>query len=989
MRITIGSAEFAIEALAQTSEAHDQTLDTFSCALEANSDPLPYAPMQTATVTLKNGEELDFIVESDSVDLYSLNPPRYKHSLTLIERARILAKHIVRNTAITQPAKREREASWSNMVGFVTPTGQYPSPYPLSDIGGSGGTLWGSLSLKEREKPESAWIQIGVSPAKQASAVEYLVDMQAEWFEAEDMEDINAETDYPLSLNRTLKVQFKLGNTTLTYYPTIEDLTGTQNWKFGRKYPSAYLLHLFSEGATEITIAPQSGGTMITGTQNPYEGTTVPFIAQEIKWGVRFYYYTAYDVLNLLIERQKQDTDEYQGQALFSLPQRGELYDLLSGTIAPDYTFTQSTMFECVMEVFRLFDAVFTISADGELGISYLNERTAGQADVQAVGRNSAIGEERRANGLISLYQDARQEESFPSRYGFAYLRGADYGVASRSDHNFIVAHPIHSVTKAEAVVTGVTCRYSYSEQAQLVATFAISGALTLDVSNFVFEEGAWAMLDPGTSYSPSIATQANSICYAQGDDKIQCGYTFKTTFGTTVPAFHNMLISAARRASGNQLNGVTAPAAEDWKEAMMRVDYIASTDGRVRSESIEDKGEGEMFSDQANGAVDLSKMSLNMMGLNMKLGEPTLLANVAITSWNDRIRKGQILQYQGSEWVANVCTYQFLADETIKGTVEFVKNYNSIASRIRVKSERRFSEISARLTQMSEDNYIEYIHYSTSLSELNGLPLGNTAFTIQAISTAFYQTFAVAAPILYITYAALNRTGEADQFYIPKTIYGGGNAICVEMQFRHPLSAGNQTKSESGWFGQTNYWTKPVYYADDDGFMDSCDIRIYAQGQGSFTREFPKVTPDQSDAEIFSITGYKAYKQPNEVFGLNYQLVALPTDKSIDFLSHHFMESNALCGKGTGSDGLILYWGDEPYSVLDTDGKGQSQAIADVSYGVGSAVFYIAFSFAQPVTASAWSVCDSRGKILFASNRAMESAGRTTIYFGLSHSRK
>lgn len=989
MRLTINGRSFGIEALAQSMEAHDQTLDTFSCAIEANSDPLPYAPMQTATVELDGGEELDFVVESDSVDLYSLNPTRYKHSITLIERARILAKRIVRNTSICQPAKKTREGSWSNIVGFKTLTGTAPSPYALEGIGPySSGRVWGKLTLGEREKAESAWIQINAWPAKQSAAVGYLADMEPEWFGAETISDVNGEAGATLSLNQTAKVQFKLGATTLTYYPTFAELTGEQAWKFGRRYQSQYIYHLLYEGAYDISIEPQTGGTMITGTQDPYSDKCVPFIAQEIKWGAKVYYYTAYDVLNLLIERQKQDTDAYQSDPLFTLPARGELHDLLVGTIAPDFTFTQSTMYECVMEVFRLFDAVFTISPEGELGISYLNGKSAGEASLTEIGRNSALGEERMANGLISMYQDARQEEAFPSKYGFAHLRGSGYGVATQSDHNFIVAHPIQSVTKAEAIAEDVAVRYTYQEYGSTTATFHITGAIPLDVTPFVFEEGAWALLDPANSYTASEATQANSVCYAQGDDKIQCGYTYKTSWGTTVSAFQNMLACAAQRISGGGITGVSSPSAQGWSGVLMRAEYIASVDGRLRSESINDKCDGEMMADQAGGAVDLSKLSLNMMGLNMKMGEPTLTANVSLTSWANRIRKGQTIEYGGSTWIANVCSYQFLSGGAIKGTVSFVKDFNSLASRIRVKSERRFSEISSKLTQESEDNYAEYVYYTTDASELpTPQPI---AFEGYVIRTAFYETFAVAEPALYLTYAAINRVGGEEQLYIPKIAYGGGNAICVEMQFQHPKSAGNQTASETGWFGATSYFTKPAYYTDDDGFMDACDIRIYAQGQGSFDRSFPVVEPDESDIEVFALEGYKCYKQPNEVFALNYQLVCLPCDKSKDFLNHHFMEGNSLCGGTIPNDALYLYYGDEGYSPTESDGKGSRQEIASVGYGQGTNyVFYVSFSWADSVDAEAWSICDSRGKVLFASNRALAGRTSASIIFATRHLRK
>ena len=82
----------------------------------------------------------------------------------------------------------------------------------------------------------------------------------------------------------------------------------------------------------------------------------------------------------------------------------------------------------------------------------------------------------------------------------------------------------------------------------------------------------------------------------------------------------------------------------------------------------------GEMLVNQSQGYVDTNKLGLNILGLSLKLGNPTLSLTQKICSWEDRITKGDIYTYQNANWLANSVRYTFYND-FIQVSVDFVKN--------------------------------------------------------------------------------------------------------------------------------------------------------------------------------------------------------------------------------------------------------------------------------------------------------------------------
>lgn len=1002
MEIFINGSQIAATNLSVETDVLDETLDTFSFYI-VNDDPTPIPPMSNVEVR-EDGQSSYFVLSADSVEPFTLIKGEYKHSITCVENVRKLSKYVIRNTVFTQPKNQYRTFSsnfaWSEntlVINLDDQTANHYSHRTMEEIISDGYVSpLPRISLASREKCKRTFIEVAlqVASANQGDytltynavshndlkTVQEIKDLFPDQFQGGDLFALNPILHYTLNGQQTQTIVITEFNKEIEY-PEITEL--------------------LNQGATDIYI-DFGGSQMLQNTvQYPNRGSHMPFYSVQIKVRAEVYYYSVYDILRLIRLRCAKfmvlDGHFPLSQSVpFSLPTSGELYELLNNTIAPDFTFTQCTLYEAVAEVFRLFDAIFTMDGNGVLGITYFNKRK-GQITPKTTMTTSALGEERFVNGLMSFYQDARTLERFPqAKENYAPSRSADVGIPAEGDHNFIVPHPIHAVTKAIVNATvkfgGVVEYDQYTGEPSITTTIKVSN-YPLDITHNIVEKSIWSgYLDEDSTVSyddPYAQRQNNTVYYAQGDNKIELAYTYSTAWGFTNYAFGIAMQSAAMRQVGlsSQFSGhfeIDTPSSQypSWKDVRMRVEYLTTVNGRLRVEGVSPKCEGEMMIDQTNGAVDLNKLGLNLLGLSYKMGEPNLGLSYKLSSWASRIRPGQTIVYDNAVWVANSCSYTCLGNGYYQGKVSFVKNYNELSLRKSILREKRMSNVSQALVCKSEEIIADYCYYSSS----QDLPTEQPArFDRTVFSECMGVSFGVPSNLIStLDYSYMLASGDQTRYvYIPTIRYGAGNAVCFEMTFDDPISAGVKTASRStGWFGAQEYVTSYVPYADEDGFMDIANIVVCYNASGDFSEDFPEVS---GGAEAISMWSFDFYKQPNEVFALNYEVIFLPVDGNRDFIGSSFINDNFLVN-GTARERAVrlFYSTTETYTPLDTKGKGDSTVVAlSFDYGV------IKASHTElPSTLSSWALCDENGNILFASNSSGYSNTEKRLYFALRNSR-
>ena len=1067
MKIYINNQLVKTEILPSNTPTLDETLETFSFGLISNTNPLPYAPMQLVRVDF-TGDATDvayFYIVSDSVETYSLNPLRYKHNISCVQNTRRLSKYLVRNSTFTQPADPIRKTLTATSGG--PKRGINPTGHAIDMVSFTPSANWGyekvTFADKERIKGnvklkinfqciKGYTNGLNTGPQGQKEAALYT--------NIHDLSEILAFDPDIHSLWTTpriyLKYVLKSSSTIRTREITPQDLglsTGA-DFRLNTEYDITDIIRLLEtvggskikEIWTEFQYSNFISGTWDQDFNNNYPSGEYYFHSYFCQLELNFetYYYTIYDILDLLIKRQKKQTSIRTLPQQFFLPSNGDLYDLLVSTVAPNFTFTQLTMYECVAEVFRVFDAIFTLDEDNVLGIEYFNDLSNESVpDTRFTGRTLSLGEDKYTNGLVVPYQDARVVESFPKAEGqFAHLRSEEFGVPQAQDHHFIVPHAIENIVKCE-ILADDWCLDITKDGGSFDCDVRHGDNLVLDITRYVVEQDLWSLLDVGNLNQGVISAdvinnrkvvQYNSVYFVKGDNKIQVAYSAKSTWNLTVYALANLVLCEMMRKFGLQSpsNSLHAQIMESgnfsglWYNVKMRLTYVASVNGKIETHSITSKFNGETLVDQANGTVDLNKLGLNTFGLGLKLGNPTLNATHRITTWAKRIKTGQIYQYQGKLWVANVVNYTFFKG-MLQGKVSFVQNFNQLSIRTQLLREKRMTNISKELVQKSEEILTDFVYYFSDASKATNFSITgdeihfNKNHLLNFIKYTFDVNLGASNPkhigdVVAYTFETpgVDYVYTVDPytnapiyygFYIPMVIYGAGNTVNFEMSFDHPMNAGNQTKNTSAWNGH-QYFTNHTIYTDKSGFLEYICLRTPVN-EIDYDLEFPKVGA-WSDYDsgsrgdfYFRIQDFRIYKQPNEIFALNYQLAFLPYpgDEQIDFLGSEFINNNWFTNtsKEIKKTRYICFMA-EKSSVLDTKVssylvKKQITSVTSSSFSSGSNYihkFGIVLHYDSLTTTEknkgpfgSWAIVDGEDNILFASNRSVSlEATDVAIYF-------
>lgn len=1032
-KIYINNVLQKTEILPADTPTKDETLETFSFALMSNENPMPLAPGQIVKVDFK-GDGTDiayFFLTSDSVETCSLKPLRYKHSITCTQNTRRLSKHLVRNSTFTQPFYLKKSSFNVNkrfcdgVIGTnIPPDHDWTYEAWRGQEGDAGNLNFFStpLTLLDKEKITSAKLKIsfqygeGAGWGSNPMGYLYAYDEDTSLI-AERVEVDGRETYSNVSIDLAITLQYKdANNNTQTRSLTPADF-GVEELNLNNTYNFPLIVELAQQGCNNFEILFDYTD-LITATivdnydhNKNYHRLMVWMVQVSIEADV--YYYNCYDILDLLIKRQRKQTNLRPDDApLFELPQSGELYDLLKNTIAPNFTFTDLTMYECVAEVFRVFDAIFTMDENGVLGIEYFNDLSEGpiSENTKFAGRTLALGEDKYTNGLVANYQDARILESFPSDGGFAHLRSAEFGVPEQTDHNFIVPHGIDNIVKCEIIIDNL----DLSRGSNGSGSKHFDGEMTVDITDYVLDQDAWSALATSAmsdaDFNNMVKKKSNCVYYAKGDNKIQVGAVKPGFWFLTKYAIQNAVDTALIKFCGAYYGDgahYTARVDElqtiltgDWKAIKMRVIYQTSIDGKAKVHSLVNKYNGETLIDQANGAVDLNKMGLNMLGLALKIGEPTLNATHTITSWNNRIRTGQLYNWQGSLWIANVVNYTLMGGK-IQGKISFVKNFNALALRTQLLREKRMSNISKELVQKSEEIITDYVYYSAEESSAySGEQIHFNRFSVEDLTK---NTFDINPSSNYKFGDAAVHFGETINiggieflklYYIPMAKYGAGNTINFEMAFDHPMNAGNRTV-----YIDDNYWTDHVIYTDERGYREEVNIKIFDKAY-TYDQNFPIVLLPTSMidelAEPLNIKNYKVYKQPNEIFALNYQLAFLPLPgrENIDFIGSEFINNNCFVKDNiSGKNARYIVFKNIKSSIIENKATpyfAKKPITGFLFYGYSDIYkFGLRFSFAA-LTAQelgtneikSWAIVDENDNVLFASNKTNLAPTSVDIIF-------
>lgn len=964
----------------------DETLDSATFILKAGSGDL-ITPDTRAKIYVDNILIANMIVATDSVQLFSRTPLTYQHTVQMVQNTHILQKYVVRNCSFSQP----RSSSKRGWCVIPIWNGEYQAL--------TSNTIR-EFKLLYNEKIALVNNQIPVKLTfKTCSTYDNSGDAPRSYSNLTDLQIIDSSNNHsPISSSDPVLFNFavKLSDGTTT---TITKTTTAGVVKVNSDDPLVLYLQNDVVSITSVKIIVSSGIDNNIYIAD-YDSFHIFFEVDGI------YSYSMYDVIDLIRKQYELENDAYHTDAnhpyKYQMP-TGTLETVLKNTIAPNFTFTGATMYDCLAEIFKYYDAIFTLDENNKIGIEYLNKFSQQRIETVFTNMTTSFAEDKFTTGYISYFENALVTQTITMR-----PRNTQIGVSGEDSWYFIAPQNIQSIDKAEILVSAgyISGRHG----TELWKNRNIKEQW-LDITEYITSEEVRSLApwnvsaELGIFANNTLGYQSNKIKISGSFEFIGDHYDYRGIIWTALAKVYFqplcVLSSSTFVSQAHDFN-------YNYSYIQLRITYKARVDGRLRIENEKTKFNGEMIVNQANGAVDLNKLGLNILGLSLKLGEPVLNATQTITSWANAVKKGQILNYENESWVANVINYVFLANGKVQANIKFVKNYNALSSRVQIDRQKRMSLISNELTVKSEDNYKEYVYISSKNTQINNgqaiAIFDNNLKDAELMTFGITPSRIVPFEFIAITPWHFDETpiraneGTSGQFiisnvYVPTVKYASGNAICFEGSLDDPISAGLQTKFEDveGTALDNGGYTRYALYSDN-GWADKLLVKFSTRGGSDFSDEFPYLQSSEIE-DIGRIENLIYYKKPNEIFALNYEMIHLvPPDRiNKDFIGNQFIKANGFLTDKPYKGTLKLYYSiSNLYSPFDYKGIGNFVNITNISSsGTGSHSIAVHFTHTAIIMLGviSWAICDEKGNILFASNSS-HSGTTLDLYITPTHYR-
>lgn len=891
MEVYIGNERVYPHNGISINETLDETLDSGSFVLPFTYKKEVYKPCTPVRIITDNKEELNFIISSDIVELVKKGySTLYQHNITIVQNSRIMSKKLMRNSCFYQPKDKYLKVDYNSLYRNFKDDGEIKYPNLV---------LFQSF-MPPKYKQEKTKYKNG-----------FLI------FNCKQMEQGLGSTVSIDNLPNLPKIDivFDLGTNKKT--KTIKDV------KNGVKY------FLTDEELSFFSLAKD--GTKIgfditsNAIQKIYEDKNI-IIQVNFSLYLEQYYYTMYDILDLIKKR-------YNGDCGFKLPTSGEFYDKLKSTIAPNFTFTQTTVYEAVNSVLSYFDGISKLDSNGVLGIEYYNKIE--DKTLEPIRTTSdtkfSISEEKYINNLITYYQNAEPENFITQE--LRPSQNDTYGVPTADEYYIATDFPIRYIEKIEMLVgKKINLEFLNKIFDNYGITSIIEDYMLVDITDYVVEKKIWDnLLDPNADFvsdnDRTAICKRNTFFYSQGSNKINISNKINRPESIKY-AYNNVCESALRKLfavpQSKYSLSFTHPISTEHKDIKFRITYKPILNGRLLANNNTNKYQGETMITQNDGGIDLRKLGINMNGIANRIGVPDLYVSQKFSKFDDRIKKGTVWDIDNKMWFANNVSTTIFNDFVVC-EVTFSQNFNRLSQYIKLNQVKRFNEISSEIISDSEENIMEYLYVSAlkptiTFEEISIIP----RYWKNKIKESFTNLYT--RMINFCWFKALNVITGKKSLCMPISVYSSGNSICHECSYNDPILAYSQIDGDKNL---------AITYTEDTGFLDSISINLCSlidDSDKNLAEDFPFVTQRvRNNLDTLATIDKNLYKQPNEIMKLNYQLSILPRYENMEIISKEFMRHNAFVGISTDKrENLKFYYSRTGfYSISDTKAKGQYYSVA------------------------------------------------------------
>ncbi len=711
---------------------------------------------------------------------------------------------------------------------------------------------------------------------------------------------------------------------------------------------------------------------------------------------------------------------------VYGLPSSGELYEILTHTIAPNLTFTQCNLFECLTQIFMYLDGYPILDKNGVLGIRYFNDNNGTQIETGSSDFKKTISEERYVNGLITDFQNAELNNvlTYPSKKTYSAIQSKDIGIVEESDYIMRVDKPIYKLRSVKVYAPTFILklqRREYSTFDSGLDQFTIIFDAPIDLIDNILPQDIYINLKSDVSergMQDLDNVKENSLYYSQKNTYIEVGTRYTRYLNIKNLVYTNAIVSAIRKMCGLYTGDIVTQGdyqnnvyfeyfskVDDIKTTLKyQIEYETLTNGRVLVEGVENKYNGAERLDIGQGGADIMKTGLNLLGTTIKTGVDTLVRTEKFLKTEDRIKVGSIYYENGDKYIATKVDECVFGD-FVFSTIQYTKNFNKLSQFIAIDQKKRFNEIDSSLTLRSEDVYKEYLYFSLnspSVDLISDIHI-YSSLILEGLKYTFDLNPTNSVKIDYASCETKNYDGTSNsdfgRVWLPMVQYGSGNALCFEMAFESSISANSNFKYDETL---KSWYSKYILYTSNDGFADTFTINFYNQTSDFTTNDLPQITSSMvaKSKYLGGFNNLHYYKKPNEIFAMNYELLCLPYNNQEIFIGEKFIKYNGMIGNAQPKKELTLYISEsELYSILDKQGIGSKQSgtfsvsIFSVSentqkscYGVR--IYKGGSLYQLDKKIKSWALCDEYGDIYISANQNKAINENLTFYLFTSHSR-
>ena len=545
--------------------------------------------------------------------------------------------------------------------------------------------------------------------------------------------------------------------------------------------------------------------------------------------------------------------------------------------LAPEFSFTKSTMRECLKEVGGFIHGEPRITPVNDGGIWYYEISYDMYASQERSGLYTLPYIKKQVSQVINDYAtslDSSAENLINQLKGYTGVIKDPYANGSRSlrtetlytritDINMMIEtlYPIYSVSKVE---------YVYNSGGQTYSA---------DITPFIFEETEYSSL---SSYSTAYPySKAYAVYYTQGVRNIY-GLNFKLE-AAFAPSFQNYaIVNILQQALNNPNFSV-----QEYPELCFRVTYTPIYNARIgQGKSVINSADypAALVYNQGANLISSHAYGENMKGAIARLGNIDKTYTFILSRLSHIPKAGQM--YDDDYYISTVAWEIYRT--FIKCTVGLSKDFNRLSEYIGINSVKRFYEVSERQAVERNLLYREYIKVGFEEDSSDTDCCIGTRL-LEGVANTFIQSNAyVNAPVSRVVAWGSSKAGAAtNAVSLPVVASAFGNSISFSWKYEDNYSAA--TTTEHATAGEiTGYWQVGYPYGDYYGRIYYYSFDLQQTGPNGTDYGLPEATVPSSSSGIVSTyidsedKPYILRKDNREVIQGNFQVDFVTTEPTL-----------------------------------------------------------------------------------------------------------